>query len=347
MKDNINFDELLNGYIDDQLSPRHHTEVQRLLLHDPKVVQRLEELKRCKVLVSSLPAAEAPPGLVEDVKAALERKTLLGEHNELQQHRAGARYLLQRKLFAVAAMFALIAVLGILIYTIVAPQQIAEKPIAFETPQPAEEILLTTPKPTAVATAEKTSPKPAAPRTSFTGTLVLATTTPDFVRASLNRAINANVPLMQSTLPPQDSSAGLYIINSSEQNLIALMTDLKNIWSRLDSPILSIEDKQTASRTVVTDVTPDQFIEIINQDTLQDTIAVAKNFALSNLAEPLPDKEVFAARDDKTADSLTPPKPLLTSGKDRVKKTPLQVQGRKKVRLTIVIIPLKNNDPNQ
>ena len=71
MKENLNIDELLNSFIDDELSPRHQTEVQRLIAHDAEVAERLAELERCKMLVGSLPRAEAPVETKNSVAEAL------------------------------------------------------------------------------------------------------------------------------------------------------------------------------------------------------------------------------------------------------------------------------------
>ena len=46
MKEIPNLDELLNSFIDGELAPRQHTEVQRLMAHDQKIAQRLEQLQQ-------------------------------------------------------------------------------------------------------------------------------------------------------------------------------------------------------------------------------------------------------------------------------------------------------------
>ncbi len=76
MKANPEIDELLNSFIDGELPPRQQTEVQRLIAHDPQVGQRLRQLQKCKMLLASLPFAEAPAGMLENIKAALEREAL-------------------------------------------------------------------------------------------------------------------------------------------------------------------------------------------------------------------------------------------------------------------------------
>ena len=57
MKKSQDIDELLNGFIDDELPPRQHTEVQRLIYHDPEIADRLHQLQRCKMLLGALPEA--------------------------------------------------------------------------------------------------------------------------------------------------------------------------------------------------------------------------------------------------------------------------------------------------
>ena len=78
MKEIPNIDELLNSFIDGELAPRQHTEVQRLLAHDDTIAHRLKELQQCKMFLSSMPVVEAPPQILENVKASLARRTLLG-----------------------------------------------------------------------------------------------------------------------------------------------------------------------------------------------------------------------------------------------------------------------------
>jgi len=125
-----NIERLLNGYIDDELSVRQQTEVKRLLGNNPKIARRLRQLQKCKTLISSLPAVEAPPEMVEDVMARLARRSLLGEETAAINERAGTRDLFLRKVLTAAAMIALLGVLALVVYTIVAPprQQRVPKP---------------------------------------------------------------------------------------------------------------------------------------------------------------------------------------------------------------------------
>ena len=132
MKEKIDIDKLLNGFIDGELTPRETTKVQRLIAHDTQVAERLGQLQKCKMLVSSLPVAEAPIDMVDDIKGLLERRSLLGHLQEQIGLTEGAKQLFIRKVLTVAAMFSLIAVLGVVIYTIVVPAKVVDKPLVVE-----------------------------------------------------------------------------------------------------------------------------------------------------------------------------------------------------------------------
>ncbi|MHC4212172.1 MAG: anti-sigma factor family protein [Planctomycetota bacterium] len=122
MKSNVNIDELLNGYIDGELSDRNRTEVQRLISHDDQVANRLRQLQKCKTLVTALQPAEVSGGLLERIKTSLETKTLVGSDEQIEvESRRGAVHLFARRLVTVAALFILFAVLGVVVFTIIVP----------------------------------------------------------------------------------------------------------------------------------------------------------------------------------------------------------------------------------
>ncbi len=132
MKPNPNIDELLNGFLDDELAPRQRTEVQRLIAHDQKIADRLDELEKSKTLLNALPFEVAPDEMAEDIKLALERRALLGPQQEEYDERAGARHLLLRKIATAAAMIALFAALSAVVYNIVAPVKPVTRTVTLE-----------------------------------------------------------------------------------------------------------------------------------------------------------------------------------------------------------------------
>ena len=325
MKDNPNIDELLNGFIDGELSARQVTEVQRLLSHDMEVIERLRELQKCKMLVSSLPSVEAPSGLLDQVRISLERRTLLGHEQEYFESQQGAKHLLFRRVVSAAAMIALVAVLGIVIYSILAPEPFTEKPIAVEdSSQPA------------VVEVQQQTPAPAIITAGLNGRLELKTTDPVAVDAFINRVIRDN-GLSGRIAVINHAEKGSYDLRCSRQDISSLLADLKSVWPKIESATLFIETEQPDTLVVVNRVDTEQIAQIFGQDSLEKSIEVAKDFAvLNNMTDFVPGKEVYAAIDGNKTDLITIPKPVLTSGEKETKKP--SAPDEEKASLTIVIV---------
>lgn len=335
MKDNLNIDELLNGFIDGELTQRQLNEVNRLVAHDPDIAKRLQELKKCKLLLGSMPCAEAPADMLEDIKLALERKTLLG-HSADRERLNGARHLLFRKVLSAAAMLMLVAALGVVIYIIVGTggnveKQFADedlfKPIAKKV-EPAKPPVVEKAAPQAIADAAG----------GFTGRLELKTNTPVAVNAVIVRAIAENSFLEYGSQEAQIAD-GVYVLNCSRRELSLLLAELENIWTKFDSTALFIETGRAENQVAVKPVTTQQIIEIAGQNNISGQLALAKDFAaLNDISDHLPGKEVLAAVDNKKPDFITIPKPVLTSGEETVKKSAAHANEEKDVHLTIVVV---------
>lgn len=325
MKEIPNLDELLNSFIDGELAPRQHTEVQRLVAHDEKIAQRLQQLQQCKTLLSSLPVAEAPLQILENVKASLARRTLLGEEPSAFDEQIGARHLLGRKVFAAAAMFGLVAVLAAVVYSIVAPT-IPQGPIAAERRNIPSTIDLTEPAPVIVV---------AAP---FGGRLELQTNTLPAVVGFINRAIEEIIPSDEWIASDQSEIREPHSLICSSESFNLLLARLDDIWDKLDSAMLFVDTEVFGRKVVVEAVTAEQIAVIVNQDDYTRRIEVARDFAvLNNISEHLPGREILAAIDNTTVGLITPPKPVLTSNH----KTTTQVASRtgadKNIHLTITV----------
>ena len=337
MSENFNIDELLSGYIDGELSVRHQTEVKRLIAHDGDVAEQLRQLQRSKELLGELPVAEAPAELLEEVKAKLERRTLLGAEPDGFDRIKGTRHLLIRKSMSLAAMIVLLAMLGFVIYNIMAtpPAAVTQQPVAIEDlAQPGLRIAETSaPKVIAV---EKVIVEPAA-IASFAATLQLNTTNYAAVDAFVKRAIIDN-DLLKYSVSPHRADDGSYTLSCSTGGAALLLTDLRQIWPKLDSATLIVEGTEADTPVVVRDVTAGQLSQIINQPSPQENIRAAKEFAaLNNMAEMMPGKEMLAAIGDKQPQLLTAPRPVLTSNEKSDKKPFEKRDDSGNVNLTIII----------
>ncbi len=331
MKENSNIDELLNSFIDDELSPRHRTEVQRLAAHNAEVAERLAELERCKMLVGSLPRAEAPVEMAEDIKAALERRTLLGQRPEHIESQRGVMQLFVRKVTTAAAMIGLVAVLGAVIYSILAPEGAPYEPVAVE-PEPLQ------PAPAIMAVSdEKPVVEVDAAIAGFEGRLELSTG--DFAAADkfVETVLQSHGLWQAAPAPSSHNGKRLWSFSCRQQSLNLVLADLAKGWSRFDSAILVVNNGEVT----VDNVTASQLAEIAGHSDSERRIKAAKYFAITNnMARRLPAEKVLAINDAKP-DLVTIPKPVLTSSEQTAKDAGDKTQDQQNVQLTIVLVGSK------
>jgi hypothetical protein len=322
MKMDPNIDELLNSYIDGELDQRQQTQVKRMVTHDRQIARRLRQLQNCKTLITSLPTAEAPAEILEQIKSTLERKTLLGEQPIAADANRGARHLLARKVLAAAAMLALVAVLAGVIYTIVAPQPQTEHFVA-EAPGPAEEADQAVSIPHTMA--------------GFNGWLEIKTDTMVAVDAFINREIEDN-ELSDYVTGRSLNGKRVYSLTCTRDDLNLLLMDLASIWHKTKSATLLIETDNPAVPIVVNAVTADQTYEIINQDSLQNAVEVASNFAVFNsVAELMPGRDILCSIAEERENLMAIPKPVLTGSQQATKKRPISLDQKSLLTLTIII----------
>lgn len=324
MKENSHIDELLNGFIDGELSQRQITEVQRLIAHDTGVLERLNELKKCKMLVRSLPCEQAPAEMLGDIKASLERNSLLTHHGHAADQDRGARHLMFRKILTAAAMIALFAVLGTVIYNIIDSGTVTEKQFAVKQwEQPVE-----TPVP------EKSVPVvPVAVEKAFAAKLELGTSDFSAAEAAIKKAIEDS-DLLQYVKSRGQQGQGTYSLECGRGEMTLLLVELDGIWEAFDSAKLVIESTESDGDIEISFVTAGQIAEIANQDSPQKRLEMAKNFkVLNTIAKLLEDEDP-----DATTLPLIVPKPVLTSASKSDKTPDTEAEIAEKVRLTIILI---------
>jgi len=322
---NERIDELLNSYIDDELTIERQAEVERLIDQDAKIAQRLRQLQKCQILVGSMPYAEAPASVLEGVKASLAGGSVSSEKQPAYEELAGKKYVLLRKVLAAAAMITLAAVLSVVIHKVLPLQNTPEGSVAVED-RTAESI-----RPAARMVAAS----------GFSGRLELKTSALNAVDAFIKSAIDDNNGLSASINPERRQSRRIYSLDCTRKGLNSLLADLDNIWTELDSATLFVNTETFGTRTVVNAVTTKQIAEIAGQESSERRIELAKDFAvLNNMAESLPDKEIrvaIEAGDSSLTQQWRILKPVLTSNQKAVKKPADQAQEKQTVRLTIIL----------
>lgn len=315
---NERIDELLNSYIDNELTVGQQAEVERLLEQDPKIAQRLRQLQKCQMLVGSMPFAEAPASVLEGVKTALAGRLPTSYTQPAYEEHAGKSYMLTRKVLAAAAIIAIAAVLSAVIHNFVPFRNAPEIHIAIEPSKTAARI---------------------ADASGFSGRLELKTSALAAVDAFIKSAIDDN-GLSASINPERRQSRRIYSINCTREGLNSLLTDLDSIWPEIYSATLFVNTEDFGSQIAVDAATTKQISEIAVQDSPERRIELAKDIAvLNSINESLPDKEIRVAIEAGQADLAKEwrmLKPVLT-GSQKAAKPAEQAQEKQTVHLTIIL----------
>ncbi|MEJ2700961.1 MAG: hypothetical protein P8Z79_00820 [Sedimentisphaerales bacterium] len=314
-------DELLNSFIDGELTGGKQTEVEELVARDGRAAQRLRQLRQCKALLGSLPRAEAPSTVLEGVKASLAATALPAEEPALDEQ-ARKPYPRVRRVLAAAAMIGLAAVLVSVMHTFVSPEAPSDQTFVSQT------IKATQPSVGTVVQRE------------FSGRLELRTNDLVAVSASINKAIEG-INASEATTPARRQDSRIYTLACSKEDLDALLADLEPVWPQLDSAVLSVNTGVFGKQVVVDAVTTEQIAQIIDQGDPAKRIEMAKDFAaLNDMALRLPGRAVANAiegRNDYLVHQWRVPKPALAERERPNRKAPSQAEDKDTVHLTIVV----------
>ena len=284
-------------------------------------------MQKTRNLVGAIPKVKAPESIVEQIKEQLERRTLVGSSVDEYDEIEGAKHLLGRRLLSAAAVIVLFIALSIIVYTIMAPAGNDDKMIASNN-------WLTEDIDTVVKTK---SAEPAAPKTAkvekteivkpqperFSGRLELLTSQFIGVDAYVKRSIlDSGVVLVE--LPMANKQKGQYQLRCDHKVLNNFLTDLNAIDDKIDSTRLRLFDKQSGIDIVVNDVTAEQINAIATQADMQESLKLAKSTAaINDMVTDLRAAEMLLETPDVNIESLSIPKPVLTSNDITIKTTPV------------------------
>jgi len=335
MKPNPSLDELLCSFMDGELSPRQRTEVQRMAARDPQVARRLRQLQNCRALFSSLPQAQAPADLLDQIRVSLERRTLLQEQPVFARRSLGAWHLVFREFVAAAAMIALLAVLGLVVYQIVAPVPNTGSPSP----------VAGTAYPPAMPAGGVAAPPIVVADAGFSGRLELQTATPVQADAFIRRAIEDNG---LSELVEIDTRGGtrIYRLASTREGVNRLVTSLGGIWQNFDAATLQVDRPgKDFMPVVVKAITPVQAVSIIARNSAEASVAAAEDYAVMNdVVQGMPGSPVLAVIDDDAGPASvlwTVPQPIEASNDKSSKTTLAPPQGEVEASLTIILLGTK------
>jgi len=329
MKPNPNLDELLSSFMDGELSPRQRTEVQRMVGHDSQAARRLQQLQNCRSLFCALPMDKAPSDLLEQIRAALERHSLLQEQPVVRKRSVGAWQLAFRRLVAAAAVLVLMGVLGVVVYQIVAPVAPGPLPLASDGRNPAGD----TPDRTVVAPLVVAD-------AGFTGRLELRTARLANADTFVARAIqNSGLSgLDQSDIM---GNRRVYQVTGTRESVNRFVASLGGVWQNFESAVLQVDRPENADTPVIVEgVTPAQALGIVAQNSTQASIETAAGYAAMNrVAKSMPGREIRSLTQDDPGSlfATLSVMPRETGPESSTSATRVHPEGKAQVSLTIVL----------
>jgi len=333
---NPKIDELLNGYIDGELSADERSQVERLVSESQEIAQRLLQLEKCKVLVSSLPPAEPPAAVVAGIKELIRSHPIVAAASETNKQR-GTRHLFIRQALAASIIIGLVGIMVAVVYKIVGPEE-TSTPIVAMKPAPAIK-----PAVMAVATkpleTEKAVVVAAADDTKSLGLYSLQLQTADFaaIDAYVTKLLEES-PWLRYEATKNQPGKSEYKILCSRGGLEAMMDDLATVWSKFDSTTLVVHTDNLGQYITVASVKPEQIADIARQDTIDKRVKLAKDFAVINsVSQIMPEEKMLALTDRSLSDLTTIPKPVLTSGDKNAVTAPKGAWDKIQVDLNIVV----------
>jgi hypothetical protein len=329
---NPKIEELLNSYIDDELSADERSQVQRLVRENHTIAQRLRQLERCKAMVNSLPPAEPPAQVVAGIKQLLRNHSAGISKSKHIERRRGARHLLVRQVLAASIIIGLVGIMGAVVYRIVGPEETAT-PIVAVNPAP-------TVKPAVIPVEPKKAVAVAAVEdTAGVGLYSLQLQTADFtaVDAYVNKLLEES-PWLRYEATKDQPGKSAYRILCSRGGLEAMMSDLATVWSKFDSTTLIVRTDNVGQYVTVASVKPEQIADIARQDTIANRVKLANDFAMLNSVEQImPDGKMLATTERSMPELTTIPKPVLTSGDKNAATAPKGAWDQIQVDLNIVV----------
>ena len=334
---NPKIEELLNSYIDDELSADERSEVQRLVRENHTIAQRLRQIERCKSLVNSLPPAEPPAEVVAGIKQLLRNHSANTSKSTHIETRRGARHLFVRHVLAASIIIGLVGIFGAVVYKIVGPEETITPIVAVQlapTVKPIASPVATKPEET-----KKTVAVAAVENTTSIGLYSLQLQTADFtaVDAYVNKLLEES-PWLKYEATKDQPGKSAYRILCSTGGLEAMMSDLATVWSKFDSTTLIVRTDNVGQYVTVTSVKPEQIADIARQDTIDNRVKLAKNFAvLNSVSQIMSEEKMLALTDHSLSDLTTIPKPVLTSGDKNAVTAPKGAWDKIQVDLNIVV----------
>lgn len=312
-------DELMTLYLDGEATQRQQTELKRLMLHDPLIAEKLNALQRQQQLMQALPVETAPDGLIDDIRAELERKLILGDSGDSTETVSGSSHLMIRRLLTTAAMLLIpLGLLSAVVYTIMKPA--SQGGIDY------------VPASKRIADAAPTRVLPSANEMGllkelpFNGVLVLKTDEYMTVSNQVEKAIFAQ-GLISHTLPSRTADITSFHITAPPRMIAGLVDSLAGMWPRCKNVTLEVVRDGVGETIKISDPRNRQIKTLVYEDSDEMLNRLATRYASANRK----DDTMFAKTDGKKAPQLSadgypePSIPTLAGSYDQLNQATIQL----------------------
>jgi len=337
--DSEKLDELLNCYVDGELSDRRRTEVKRLMEHDPTIEVKLARLRAMKTLFNELPIEQAPADMFERTTISLERTCILNDYSVTSGEQEGARHLMFRRLITAAIILVLFGSLVGVVVNIMLPFASESSNIAA-----VESVDSGMPSMSPAASIEKIAVADAQP--IFSVALDLATPAPIQMNSLLTKVLHNNDLLGSAEPPRPDDPRHTTTVQCGKSEVMALLSDLKGEWDRCDHVTLVVDDYRSASEIVVKNVSCDQVMNVFKRDLIYNRVELARAYSDFNALSPRRSvSNDFASLQKEVAPDgvplkLAPVMPEFTSG-TALHEASGDLEDEEKIKLIITITHLR------
>ena len=252
MKNDNQIDRLLNAFIDGDLSLREQNEVKRLVAHDAEAAKRLNQLQKCRQLLQSLPVSKAPETVLPAVLEKLKEREVEQKLEPVRRF-LGSMQLVVRKSLAVAALLMLVSGLAVMIYYIVSPL----------------------PQKTNIDIGSGLIKPPV-----LTARLELKAKTPEATYA-FAKFFEDKFAAAFTTQAAADGKS-VYTLTANPEKIAGLSGGLQKVWQDFSFAALSVDTNEPAKAIVVSEIKPNQFVEILSQKNLNRQLKAADYYSILN-----------------------------------------------------------------
>ena len=324
-------EELLSDYIDDELSQRKETELKRLMEHDDSISVKLEELKKQKALLNSLPMTTAPKGILDEVMGTMERKFILNEYSSVSDEAEGQKNLFLRRFMTAAIIMVLFGGLLGLVINIVMPSGLPDNNYFAENNNQTSPVFDQVVKLQDPAMSKADTPV-------FVASLNLEThhtiAMNDFIKKAIfNHNLNDSV-----TPPKNDGSESMIKVTCGIDKIVALLSDLQAEWGRCSGTSLAVYDHAMRRDILVNNISCQQVLDIFKEEKFYARMQKSKDIADFNSVNAA-SQGYLAATGVKGTGGPVKIRPELTSAKKTGDDNKGDINAEK-VRLVIRVIGL-------